>query len=78
MPTLSAEGDRMAKNSRHVVPSSDGGWSVRKSGAMRASKNFESQADAVSYGKILAKKDKSDLYVHGKSGTIRDHTSYKK
>ena len=68
----------MAKNSRHVVPSSAGGWSVRKSGATRTSKNFEKQADAVVYGKALAKKDKADLYVHGKSGTVRDHTSYKK
>jgi hypothetical protein len=67
----------MAKNSRHVVPSSTGGWSVRRSGASRASKNFDKQADAVNYAKTLAKKDKTDLYVHGKSGKIRDHTSYK-
>ena len=68
----------MAKNSRHVVPSSAGGWSVRKTGASKASKNFDNQADAISYAKELAKKDKSDLYVHGRSGAVRDHTSYKK
>ncbi len=68
----------MAKNSRHVVPGSAGGWSVRKTGASRASKKFDNQADAISYAKELAKKDKADLYVHGRSGTVRDHTSYKK
>ena len=68
----------MAKNTRHVVPSSNGGWSVRKAGAERASKNFDTQAAAVDYGKEKAKKDSSDLFVHGRSGKIRDHTSYKK
>jgi hypothetical protein len=68
----------MAKNSRHVVPSTTGGWSVRKSGAARASKNFEKQTDAVTYAKALAKKDNADVYVHRRSGTVRDHTSYKK
>jgi Uncharacterized protein conserved in bacteria (DUF2188) len=68
----------MAKNSRHVVPGAAGGWSVRKTGATKASKNFDRQSDAVNYAKTLAKKDKSDLYVHGKSGVIRDHTSYKR
>ena len=68
----------MAKNTRHVVPSSSGGWSVRKAGASKASKNFDTQAEAVDYGKQHAKKDKADVFVHGKSGKIRDHTSYKK
>ena len=67
----------MANNSRHVVPSPKGGWSVRKSGADRASKIFATQADAIDYARSLAKKEKSDLYVHGKSGRVRDRTSYK-
>ena len=68
----------MAKNSRHVVTSPSGGWSVRKAGAQKASRTFDTQSAAVNYGKAQAKKDNSDLYVHSKSGTIRDHTSYKK
>ena len=68
----------MAKNARHVAPNLTGGWSVRKTGAARASKNFETQADAINYGKALAQKDNADLYVHGRSGAVRDHTSYKK
>jgi hypothetical protein len=68
----------MAKNTRHVVPSTSGGWSVRKEGAGRASRNFARQGEAVDFGKEQARKDKSDLFVHGKNGMIRDHTSYKK
>jgi hypothetical protein len=68
----------MAKNTRHVVPSASGGWSVRKQGAARASKNFDHQAEAIEYGKEHARKDKSDVFVHGKNGMIRDHTSYNK
>ena len=68
----------MAKDTRHVVPSTSGGWSVRKQGAARASKNFTRQDEAVAYGKELARKDSSDLFVHGKNGMIRDHTSFKK
>jgi hypothetical protein len=67
----------MAKNSRHVVPSPSG-WSVVKAGASRASRTFEKQSEAISYGKEQAKKNNGDLYVHRKSGTIRDRTSYKK
>lgn len=68
----------MAKDTRHVVPSTSGGWSVRKQGASRATKNFARQDDAVQYGKELARKDGSDVFVHGKNGMVRDHTSYKK
>lgn len=67
----------MAKNSRHVVPSSAGGWSVRKTGASRASKIFTTQTDAINYAKQLARKDKADVYVHGRDGMVRNRTSYK-
>ncbi len=68
----------MAKNTRHVVPSTNGGWSVRKQGAARASKNFDRKDKAIEYGKELARKDSSDVFIHGKNGMIRDHASYKK
>ena len=51
--------------------SSTGGWSVRRSGAGRALKNFDIKVDAVNYAKRLGKKDKVDLYVHGKSGKVQ-------
>ncbi len=68
----------MAKNTRHVVPSTSGGWSVRKQGAARASKKFDRQDEAIRYGKDHARKDKSDVFIHGRNGMIRDHASFKK
>lgn len=65
----------MAKNSRHVVPRQDG-WAVKKSGATRASKVFNTQADAINYARGQAKKDSGELYVHRKDGTIRQKDSY--
>jgi hypothetical protein len=61
---------------RHVVPSPSGGWSVRASGAARATKTFPTQADAIHHGKTLAKKDKGELFIHRADGTIRERNSY--
>ncbi|NMW21429.1 MAG: DUF2188 domain-containing protein [Chlorobiaceae bacterium] len=65
----------MIKNSRHVVPR-QGGWAVKKSGASRASKVFDTQEDAITYGRSQAKKESGELYVHRKDGTILKRDSY--
>jgi hypothetical protein len=61
---------------KHVVPSPSGGWSVRTSGASRASKTFDTQAAAIKHGKALAKKEHTELYIHRSDGTIRERNSY--
>ena len=66
----------MNKRSQHVVPNPNGGWSVRKSGAERASGVFTTQADAIRRGKELAKREGAELYVHRSDGTIRLKNSY--
>ena len=66
----------MSKNSKHVVPNPAGGWAVKNSGATRASKTFDTQADAIDYGRAAAKKTQSELYIHGKDGTIKNKNSY--
>lgn len=65
----------MSKN-QHVVPSSNGGWSVRSTGAARATKTFPTQNAAIRLGRALARKDGSELYIHRSDGTIRDRSSY--
>ncbi len=62
--------------SKHVVPNSQGGWSVRSAGAARAARTFPTQGEAMEYGKTLAKASNSELYIHRKDGTIRDKRSY--
>jgi Uncharacterized protein conserved in bacteria (DUF2188) len=66
----------VAKAARHVVPNPKGGWSVRQSGSLRATKVFGSQADAVKFAKHAAKKEASEVFVHRSDGTIRQYDSY--
>ncbi|MFA7240960.1 MAG: DUF2188 domain-containing protein [Sulfuricellaceae bacterium] len=66
----------MSKKSQHVVPSSNGGWSVRKTGASRASRVFDTQIDAIGYARLRAKEEKSELYIHRRDGTILGRDSY--
>lgn len=61
----------MAKKSNHVVPSSSG-WSVKKSGAEKASKTFDTKDKAVEYGRELSKNEKTELYIHKSNGMIQN------
>ena len=65
----------MAKKSNHVVPSATG-WAVKKSGAARASRTFETKERAVSYGTELSRSEKTELYIHKKNGMIQDRNSF--
>jgi hypothetical protein len=64
------------EQSRHVVPDQHGSWSVRKSGASRATRVFEKQGEAIAYAKDIGKREGVDIYIHGKDGTIREKNSY--
>ena len=54
----------------HVLPNGDGGWSVKRDGASRAAKRFDTKEDAVSYGRKLCEKEGANLYVHREGGGI--------
>lgn len=66
----------MTKKGQHVVPRADGGWNVRKTGAAKATRNFETQREAIDYARDLAKKQSGEVYIHGRDGTIRGRDSY--
>jgi uncharacterized protein DUF2188 len=61
----------MAKKSQHVVPSG-GKWKVRTAGASRASGTFETQQEAINRAREKARRDGTELYIHGRDGRIRD------
>jgi hypothetical protein len=65
----------VSKPGQHVVPKS-GKWSVRKAGASRASGTFTTQKEAVKEATKIAKKQKTEVYVHGRDGRIRERNSY--
>lgn len=64
----------MAK--QHVVSNPRGGWSLVKSGAKRATRTFETQRAAISYGREVSKNQGSDLYIHRRDGTVRSKESH--
>ena len=67
----------MAKKSYHVIAKSDGQWSVKRTGAERASGNFPTKKAAVSTARKLVTKDGGgELIVHGKDGTVSRRDSY--
>lgn len=64
----------MGKN-QHIVPK-DNGWAVKGAGNSKVTKTFETQKDAIDFGKQIAKNQESELVIHRKDGTIRDKDSY--
>jgi hypothetical protein len=67
----------MAQKGQHVVPNGDK-WSVRRSGAERASGTFATQQEAVARGREIARNQGAELYIHGRDGRIRERSSFGK
>lgn len=67
----------MSGKAQHVVPHGDK-WSVRRSGASRASGVYQTQREAVSVARDLARNQGTELYIHGRDGRIRERDSYGK
>ena len=68
----------MAKksNTRHVVPNQNSGWSSKKGGSQKASKNFKTKKEAEKWSRDLSKKEGSELVIHKKDGTIQRKDSH--
>ncbi len=65
----------MSKRSNHVVPSNSG-WAVRKSGALKVSRIFETKDQAIQFGKVLSKNEETELFIHKRNGMVQDRNSY--
>ncbi|MBK5260958.1 MAG: DUF2188 domain-containing protein [Peptostreptococcaceae bacterium] len=65
----------MNRKTQHVVPNLSGGWSVKKGGSTKATKNFDVKEAAVKFGKQVAIHQKSELVVHKRDGTIQNPNS---
>lgn len=66
----------MTKTSYHVIPSPNGGWSVKKDKVSRATKHFDTQVDAIDWAKKLSKTEGGEFVIHGRDGTIRSRDTY--
>ncbi|MCY4345697.1 MAG: DUF2188 domain-containing protein [Aestuariivita sp.] len=63
------------KANQHVVPRR-GRWAVRRTGANKARRLFDTQKEAIAAGRQIARKECSELYIHGEDGKIRERRSY--
>lgn len=66
----------MPRNTHHVVPNSGGGWNVKKGGADRASKHFDTKQEAVDWGRQVSRNQETEFLIHGKDGKIQQSDSH--
>lgn len=66
----------MSGKAQHVAPNPRGGWSVRRTGAIRAARVFRTESEAITYAREKAREERSDLFVHRKDGTVRSMDRY--
>lgn len=65
----------MGKN-QHVTPHSGGGFQVKGAGNSKATKVFDTQREAISFARDIAKNQQSELFIHNRTGQIRERNSY--
>lgn len=66
----------MGKN-QQVVPV-NGGWAVKAEGESEPSHTVGTQQEAFEIGRNIAKKERSELLIHGEDGKIRERNTYGK
>ena len=65
----------MRKRNQHVVPHEDG-WAVRSAGSQRATSVHQTQREAIDAGRQIARNQRTELFVHGRDGRIRERDSH--
>ena len=63
------------KSSVHVEPR-ESGWAVVREGSERATSVHPTQAEAAKEGRDIARRDKTEFFLHAQDGRIREHNSY--
>jgi uncharacterized protein YdaT len=64
----------MTKKDIHVVPHVDG-WATKKEGAQRAGVVTDTQKAAIERARDQATREKVEVVIHRKDGSIRDSDS---
>ena len=63
------------KRNQYVVPRKDG-WAVKAEGSPKATKVFDTQQEAIAWGREVARNHQSELLIQGRDGRIRKKHSY--
>ncbi len=65
----------MSKRNQHIVPHEEG-WAVRGAGSQRATSLHRTQREAIDAGREVARNQRTELFVHGRDGRIRERESH--
>jgi Uncharacterized protein conserved in bacteria (DUF2188) len=66
----------VTRDTVQVLPNMFGGWSVKRYGARRASRNFSTRDEAIRWGRDLSRSRRSELYIHGMTGRVECRIPY--
>lgn len=64
------------KKNQHVTPNNNDGWQVKGEGNTKATARTSTQAEAIKIATNIAKNQRSEMFIHGKNGRIRERSSY--
>ncbi|MPM75234.1 hypothetical protein SDC9_122226 [bioreactor metagenome] len=65
----------MMNKNQHVVPNGNN-WAVKGEGNGKNTRNTQTQKEAINIARTIARKEQSELIIHGKDGQIRQKDSY--
>ena len=65
----------MATRSQHVVPRGNQ-WAVRKAGAEKVTRRFDTQREAIEAARGIARNQGGEVFIHGRDGRIRQRDSH--
>lgn len=64
----------MGKN-QHVLPHKNG-WQVKGAGNSKATVVTKTQAESIKVANLIAEVNKSEVFIHGVNGEIREKNSH--
>lgn len=62
----------------HVIASKDGGWNVKRDGAVKASGHFDSKEEAIEFAEEEGKRYNVEVFIHGEDGKIQKREAFGK
>ena len=65
----------MMNKNQHVVPNGNN-WAVKGEGNSKNTRITQTQKEAINIARTIARKEQSELVIHGKDGQIRQKDSY--
>jgi hypothetical protein len=63
-------------DTHHVVSNPGGGWDVKRGGAARAARHFETKREAISQGREISRSQGTELRIHNRDGRIAQSDSH--